>query len=281
MKLVGDIARDSAGDIAGDIAEEVGAGHVLVGFAPGTTGTVLDTAAQIAARLGRDIVLLHVSRDPSLSVPDTAAVAKLAAEHLRAALGTGQDVSVQETTGPAADALVRASREACLLVLGSDRDAGLAEVVHHDVITTVAVRAVCPVLVVHARSGVADPELVVTIEESGASGVDGVPDGAHRVGAGIARALGQSLRVLPHLDGRGSAQAMMDASDTSSVLVLRRGTDGGLSHHLSDEGRRVLRDARCPVLVVDAYSPTTDVASTDVASTDVSISDVPTTEEPR
>lgn len=169
---------------------------VLVGLAPDPPSAVLDAAADAAAALDRDVVLLCVSPDEPWAEGAAPASAEVAAALVRSRSQGRTHVSIRTRVGSTVDILLEESSSAGLLVLGSDRDEGVLEVVHRDVITHVATRAACRVLVVHRRPeshqshqpGASDAVVVAVDEE--------VCHSALRVGLAVARSTGRPLKVL-------------------------------------------------------------------------------------
>jgi nucleotide-binding universal stress UspA family protein len=140
-------------------------GTVIVGTdgsAPAARAVVL--AAREAARLGSRLRVVAVSPWPHLphtaaglapgAVLDADAVLREAADTARAALPAGR-VETEAALGWPADALVRESAQARLLVVGSRGVGGVAALFLGSISTEVASRAQCPVLV--ARGETADP----------------------------------------------------------------------------------------------------------------------------
>jgi nucleotide-binding universal stress UspA family protein len=170
----------------------------------------IQLAAQKAAQAGRRLLLLHVLSTPSFGFPfdEWLTEARLSLESSADALRQahpGLTVETKVVDGPPGPALVRVSKVAALLVVGTRGGGGFTGLLFGSVARHVATHAVCPVVVVPVWAAApaqpigAGPVMV---------GVDGSADSAAAVDFGYAEAAARgrplvlaNVWALPDLSG--------------------------------------------------------------------------------
>lgn len=147
--------------------------------------------------------------------------------------------------GDAVDALVAASRDADLLVVGTNRTSGLASLLHSTLALRLAGKAECPLVVVPANwsSDREHGSIVVGWEDDGSS------DAAVEFAANEAAAAGRDLRVV-----HSWVLPPVDALDPRGSAALFASVFQGERSQLDNEVRRVR--ARHPSIEIhSALSP--------------------------
>jgi nucleotide-binding universal stress UspA family protein len=152
----------------------------------------IQVAAQEAARAGRRLLLLNALSTPSVGFPfdewltEARLILESSADALRQA-HADLTVETKIVSGPPGPALVRVSKVAALLVVGTRGGGGFSGLLFGSVARHVVTRAVCPVVVVPVRATTpataigAGPVMV---------GVDGSADSAAAVDFAFAEASG-------------------------------------------------------------------------------------------
>lgn len=169
---------------------------VVVGY-DGSDGSerALDWAAEEARLRGLPLELVTVWDEPTVDVgmgagavvdPNLALVLEQRAEEIAAAgaaMVSGVDVSSRAEVGPAASALVEASKKADLVVTGSHSKRGVAEILLGSTSDQVATHAKCPTIVVRPKP-IEHRRLAVAVDgsEPGRRALDWAFDEASRRG---------------------------------------------------------------------------------------------------
>ncbi|MFI7587381.1 universal stress protein [Spongisporangium articulatum] len=237
--------NDSAAEVL-----DTQAGRIVVGYDGSAPGRVaLDWAAGEARRAHRPLTVLHVSdplagafglpparfapgADVARAPGSQAGTAETGARRARER-APGVDVAALAATARVATTLVRASRSADLLVLGTHGHVDPASGVLGSVAYAVAVHALCPVVVARGDAGrVPGPTrpVVVGVDGSSASGVAlaAAAEAAERAGAELIVVTAYpARRTQPWTDGGRPGES---AGDGEFADLSKQAADAVAAH---------------------------------------------------
>ena len=266
-------------------------GAVVVGLDAGPDSRHgLVWAADAAVRLNRPLHLMHAIDGGSYEVPPTVAEARrlheraeqLLADASAAVASSVADISTQIVERSPVPALLDASRDAAVVVLGARGHTAVSGLLLGSVSLQVSQHAERPVVVAREQAEPAARRVVV--------GVDGSADGDRALGFAVEMAASTTAPVVAlhgwHADDsedgahrRRAAQQMLDeavaawtakypevdiscqavpvppaellvdASSSAALIVVGVRSHGGLVRLLGSVSRDVLHRARCPVAV--------------------------------
>jgi nucleotide-binding universal stress UspA family protein len=172
--------------------------RIVVGY-DGSCGadTALDWAAAEAARRDVPLLVLHAAHSPVVNAYDVPTLVAAQGFQRGRRLAAPAVVSSRTITGAAAPALVAASQDSALVVLGTNGRGAATGELFGSVCVAVAAEAGCPVVVVRGSTELPGPDRPVVV------GIDGSAESevALRYAADVAAGYGSPLTVVTAWDG--------------------------------------------------------------------------------